>query len=517
MPLVKVAVAEKAFVRKARRNPAYFIWYITGLKPTKQHLQWLQAIFDPKSKYTNIIAYPGSGKTHILERSFAWLIGAMPWLTNALISVSTDQAKARLKTVRDIIEHEPRYKNVFPHIELDPKKGVNAHKLNVWSRVWRNPHTGVADYEGEEIPYNVWRSLIGRYGDLKGDTLITGSVTSQNIIGIRCSGIMGIDDPHNSKNSGTTEQINKVYHTITYDLLSRLTAINRGNYVADESKAVVISTRWVEDDTAGRLKKLERDDGSLVWKTYETPIVDEDGNVNIPEITTPKQVQDIKERSGGESSPVFQLAYMCNPMGGATGEIVHIMLKKDIPADFNAKEMKQLVISVDFAHTEKKGSDWTVYTAIARDKLSPFNVYMLDMMRFKKQRMTDKADLLKEFADKIFMAYECLDGILFEERDSQHEIETIRERYPDLPLKVVKTKGNKEIRFNILAPRIQQGRFYMNQAMKHAAATQTELLGFPSAIHDDIVDSLTLPFQQIGWSSGRIKSKLKPMRLPALI
>lgn len=506
----------------ARKNPAYFIWYINDLEPARKHLEWLKMIMN--NRYVNIISFPGSAKTFVLERYIAWLIGLKPWLSHAIASVSQEQAKARLKAIRQIIEYNERYKNVFPNIHLDFKAGVNMQRLNVWSSKWRNPNTGIVDFNSEsELSYGQYRAQISRWGDPKNSTLITGSITSSNIIGARITGVFGVDDPHDSTNSATEEQRQKVIRRITYDFGTRLTESKYGKTVIDESQMVMVATRWFETDAPGHAMSMVNEDGKPVWASMTNPIENEEGEPTIPEFWDKPNIEKVKERSGGVDSPVFQLAYMCNPVGAASGEITIDMLRRDLPLEdpeILVQRFKRLIISCDFAHSESMKSDFTVFMAIAKDDEAPFNVYILDMLRFKRSQIKDKVAKLSSFADKIFNIYGKLDYIYMEENDSQPEYQACKNDYPDLPVKQVKTKGDKQTRFDAFSPYAQQRRLFINQKMResgHLGALWSEFTGFPGAGHDDCCDAASLPFQLEEWRPTRLKVSSMRVQLPLVV
>jgi len=489
---IKVNTIEERWIERSRSNVADFITYLTDGEniPADHHLDWLEAIFGNNSARVNIIAFPGSGKTSIVNYSFAWLIGLMPWLTNLICSASTDQAKGRLSAVREMITLNQRYFNVFPWIEIDNKRPNNSTQLNVWSRLWKNSKV--------EIDYSSYRSLIARYGQPKDHTLLAAGITSKVINGVRISGLGAVDDAHDIENSATPQARKKVIDFFRKIFLTRFTP-------TPYARGAVIGTRWAVDDLSGTLAEEKRLDGTPVWATIITPIEDGEEKPTWPEVWDKDKVAERAEEVGGKDGPEWQLSYLNNAIGLASGEFTPDMLRIDLPEEL--PDFREVFISCDFAHTEAMASDWTVYAAVARDHEKNFGYYILDIERFKKSQISDKTDNLAKFSDQIYENFGRLDGILFEDKDSQAEVQSLGEKRPDLPIKVVKTKGDKGTRLNAVGNKAQQQKkFFINQKMKYRSALVSELLGFPKAKHDDTCDAVSLPFQLPEWSTLSLRA-----------
>lgn len=487
---------EHSYIMQARQNPFFFMEYVTGMTPAEHHIQWLNDIFSKDASRVNIVAFPGSGKSHVLIYAIAWLIGVKPGLTNIICSVNKEQAAQRLNAIMELVELNERYKNVFPWIQKDKRRPNNQTTMNVWSKIWE--YKG-RKFQHPELDYMGWRKNVTEKGEPKDHTLFAAGITSKTVIGKRCTGIMGVDDPHDYQNSGTEQQRLKVVGSFRNTILTRLVPTKT-------ARCVVISTRWAETDMAGTLmEEVRQKTGGKVWATTVTPVEDPDtGEPTWPKVWGTEQIDDRSDEVGGREGPMFQLSYMNNPLGEANGEVTMDMLRFPLPDKL--PDFKDLVISVDFAHTENLKSDYTVCTLIGRDDAKPFNVYILAMIRFKKGQINEKVAKLAEFADWVYDEYNRLDAILFENKDSMHEVDVMRQDHPDLPIKIISTKGDKERRFDGIAYRIQKEHFFINITMPHYGALCTELVGFPGATHDDIVDTISLPFQQPSWRADRMRS-----------
>lgn len=488
--------AEQWWIDRARNNPAFFMQYITEMEPPKHHLEWLYYIFSPDYPRVNIVAFPGSGKTHTTVYALGWLIGKRPWSTNIICSVSSDQAKDRLAAVKELVTINERYKNVFPWIQLDRQRRNNSEALNVWSTKWKDPN--------KEMDYTQWRSLVAKFGEPKDNTLFASGITSKSVIGKRVTGLLVIDDPHDEENSATPEQRQKIVKFFKNTLTTRLVP-------ESNAKIVIINTRWNEDDLAGTVMDEKRKDGTPIWKTCVTPIEDEDEVPVWPEVWNKNEVEKRADEMGGKESPMYMLAYLNNTLGASLGEITKDMIKP-IPHNIDYKQvLKEIVITCDFARSKKLRSDYIVFNAIGRSKERIFDTYVLDIMRFKEKQTSVKCENLSEFFDKIYENFPNINisKVVFEEADSTAEESYMRENYPDIPIEVIKTKGDKEERFKSVAYRCQIGRFYANTSMKSYHAMVNEMIVFPGGKHDDICDTLSLAFQLSSWRTIRLKAGRK--------
>lgn len=482
--------AEKYLIDKARQNPADFIFYLTERKLAKHHLKWLLAFLDPRISHTNIVAPRESAKTTISVYYLAWLIGKKPHLTHFIGSVSSKQSTDRLQMVKEIMQM-PRFVNVFPWIHVDLKRSETMKEFSVWSEKWANGDS--------RLDYSQYRSLVARFGSLSNPTVFAAGIGSSEIIGRRFSGMVLLDDPHDEQNSSTEDQRIKVE-----DFLNRTLLPCR----QDGSKAVVISTRWAVTDLSGRLKNKP-----TIWFTIDTPAINSDGSSYWPEYWSIEKLDKKREEIG---EVMFQTMYMNNPNALASNMFKIDFLRTPLPNSVTLQDsIKKIVVSVDLAVTTKAVSDYTVCAAVAIDDSKPYSVYVLDLLRGKYDFNSALREI-NRFSRHIFQAYGKLDGILFEQQGFQRAwAEELRERFPDLPVKLVPTKGDKTARLGALAVKAQRGLLYINTSMFSYPAMCSELISFPRASHDDIADALSLPFQY--WGETEMASGIILMQSPYLL
>jgi predicted phage terminase large subunit-like protein len=469
VPLVR---AEAEWVRRARSNPADFTYYLTEMRPAKHHLVWWNAMLS--GNRVNIVSPREAAKTTILVYTLAWLIGKNPFLTHFLGSVTLEQAQDRLSMIRDIIQYNDRYHNVFPGLYIDTKRDNNKSEFSVWSE-W---------VDGQPVDYTTYRILVGHRGSLKDPTLFAAGAGSSQTIGRRFSGFCLVDDPHSESNSATEDLRNKIDDWYHRTLLP---------CVKEEGKAVVISTRWADTDLSGRLK------AKPMWNTIEIPaITPATGESYWPEYW-PLEKLEAKRAEIGEV--MFQLMYLNNPNALASGQFTLDMLSKHIPERF--PDLDSLVIATDFAKTTNRSSDYSVFAAIGRSKERPYDIYVFDLWRGKVQWL-EVFDQLSAFAERVMLTYGRLDKILIEKQGmSIGSEQELKARYPELPVALVPIRGDKGDRLDGVAAIAQRGGLYINTHMADYRALVSEILGFPRATHDDCVDAISLPIQYWGGSSSR--------------
>jgi phage terminase large subunit-like protein len=497
-----VESAEQKLIKRARTNFYDFVMYMSdGEMPlADHHISWVYHILT--NTRTNIVAPRGSGKTNTLNMLMAWWIGNKPWTSNAIVSVSASQAEERLADIQDIILSE-RFQNVFPHVHMDYQRPNTMKEFSIWASRWKD--------EEEIIDRGEFRQRVRKSSeaDSKSKTLFAFGITSSGIPGKRINGLLIIDDPHDEKNSATIVQRDKVESFVKKSLFGCLTP---------GSKIVCISTRWAEDDLAGRLMEDKTKDGEDVWKSIEIPAILPNGESYWPSFWPIDRLEDKRAEIG---STMFQLMYMNNPRGLSSGEFSLDMLRNGVDLD-NLPDFRDLWISTDIAESLANDADYSVFTLVARSKpkrnkdgrLVPFDYYVLDMWRGRVQ-FKECMKQLSEFAAGCELRFGKIKGILFEKQGFQKAwADEIATRNPDLKVIRVSLHGrSKSLRMKAVAAKAQSNHFLVNMKMPYYEAMCSEMLSFTGekGNQDDICDTLSLPFQLWGWnpSGGRAGRKTR--------
>lgn len=177
-----------------------------------------------------IEAFRGSTKTTTVTITFcAFRIGHDPVRANLLIQVGDDIATDNTRQIADIIDNNPGWKRVFPHVVPDRDMGWGASGYEV--KVTHDTKTG------EEIDYTAWRAL---NSERKDPTLVGVGYKSRQIIGKHPDGFLAIDDIHDENNTSSRREQEKVRQILTGTIFPTMTP---------DTWKVFIGTPWNENDT----------------------------------------------------------------------------------------------------------------------------------------------------------------------------------------------------------------------------------------------------------------------------
>jgi len=213
MPRLPPEVLEKA--KRARDDFPTFIdlvWKFSPLKHQKRWFKELERIVSGEINELLFIAPRGAGKSALVGVLFlAWMIGNNPDKHYGLVCYGDKQAWRRSKAVRSIIEFDPVYKLIFPHIKPDRRN---------WSREsFTVQRTDTADLH----------------------PTLTAVGSASGIISSRLHGLV-YDDPHDERNSKTAAKRRQVVETYDNAIFPCLEG---------EAWTVCIATRYADDDLPG--------------------------------------------------------------------------------------------------------------------------------------------------------------------------------------------------------------------------------------------------------------------------
>ena len=468
-----VSDAEAFLIERARDDPFTFIAYVSGKIPAPHHIAWLKRIFDwsdPINLRLEFIAPRDSAKSTIAVYAMVWFISRYPWKTNGIMSVTKDQAEKRMNMIKGIIEHNQRYRNVFPWIKIDYKERCTQSEFTVVADKLYDPET----HETTNIAYHTWRSMIARFGSLKDPTLRTGGRGSSTIIGGRISGFMMLDDIIDEDDVNPDIQ-SEVYEYLMNTIIPLLN---------DTAKCIYIGTRWMIDDVPEKLMNNPSWYHEVISALHVDAVTGEltsywDDYWSVPKLLARKKEMD--------NDAWFDLQYQNNPRALVAAKFKLDSLERPLPPVLPL--FKSLYIGSDFASSLKKRADWTVFSAVAFDMLS--NIYVLDMLRLKGTP-DDWLFALGRFYDRVINHYGLLTKMLIERVNFQTWAESmIKRKYPKLPLDLVAPIGDKGDRLQPLAIMFNEGRGFVNKRMAEYPVFKTEALNFPHT-HDDTLDSVTI-------------------------
>ena len=396
---------------------------------------------------------PQHGKSEIVSRKFpAWALGVNPLLKIVGSSYSADLAQQFSRSIQRTIDSS-EYTEVFPNTYLNNMR-VKTDTQRGWLR-------NVDQFE--TVGFGGFYKAIGVGGSLTGTPVD---------IGI-------IDDPvKDALEAGSQTYRDRIWDWYTDVFLTRL---------HNNSKQILIMTRWHEDDLAGRL--LEREPEK--WTVVSIPAIRED--MNLPE--DPRQIGealweaqhslerllDVEKRS----PRTFAALYQQRPTI-AGGNIVKREWFKHVKlAEFKRiYDGEPIVFFLDTAYTDKTDNDPSGIIATCKigGDLYVTHAHKV-MMKFP--------DLLR-FIPEYARAHGYTNRSSIRVEPKANGISVVDQLKETSGLNVVRTpspKDSKETRLYAASPTIEAGRVILVDGAWNEAF-EDEICGFPAKPHDEYVDIL---------------------------
>lgn len=428
-----------------------YLRFVLNIKVELHQRGWLDACQeigdDPSGQKIVIIAPPGSGKSVFVAVGFtSWIIGKYPDEHFGLISFADKPAQERATAVRNIIEHEQPYHFTFSHIEPD---------YSSWAKgSFRIKRKSVGD------PHPTLRAA--------------GALAA--VVSYRLSGLV-IDDPHDPKNSGNPRNREKVYNNYVDAISTRL---------IPKAWQLVITTRWADDDFAGRLLQL-RHKGAPVWRKVHVPALDARGKTYWPSHIPQEELDRIKY-----TMPVtFAIQYMGDTAGGETQIIPEIASYGDYERDergcpteeFVKKQDLVIGMGWDTGLKDKQENDFSVGYVGGLDQNG--HIWVIDRL---KGHMP-----IGDIVRGTISTHEKwqLTGVWFEDSAAgTPATQLIMEEMPVIPCSTVYYGGGKRNRAEVLAQYIRNGQIRFPRSAEWVEDAVYNLTHFPHVAHDDDVDAL---------------------------
>ena len=396
-----------------------------------------------------VIMPPRHGKSELVSLRFpCWYLGKHPldYIVESGYAESISLTHSR--RARDIFV-SPKMSRLFPDIRFRPERA------------------------GQEtiIPE---RQAAHEWGTVQGGSYyavgIGGGLTGKGFnLGI-------IDDP--VKDAEEAESIiyrEKVWHWYITVFLPRQ---------APSAAIILVMTRWHEDDLAGRLLKLAKNDPNAdQWDVLHLPAI-KDGKALWPERYPIDVLERIKAGQAdnpeepGQGSRAFESLYQGNPTV-AEGQII----KREWWKFFQERPtFTRTLHSWDTAFKDKQQNDFSVCTVWGE---SHNGYYLLDVWRAKVE--------FPELKRAAIALYERdkPDLVLVEDKASGQSLVQELQRHTKIPILPVKVDSNKVARANSVTPLIESGKVLLPGSAPWLFDYIEELSAFPNAAHDDQVDSTT--------------------------
>lgn len=411
-------------------------------------------LFDGGTDRLMVFMPPQEGKSQkISRRTPAWLLAHDPTLRIAIVSYATNKAERWGRQIRrDILAH--------------PELGITLRADSRAAGRWETEQGGSLICVG-----------------------IDGGITGEPI------DVLVIDDPIR----GRAEAESLTYRETAWDWWES----NGSTRLSSRGKAVLMLTRWHEDDIAGRLEKHEPGG----WKVLRIPAI---AGANDPLGRQPgEELASVQNRKPGHfaylksvrSSYVFNSIYQQTPVAseGNLFKRPDFRYWQGMPADTArhgvlrgqrvdlAGRVVMLddcwrFITVDLAASKRTSADWTVASAWA---ISPDGDLVLlgrNRGRLAEAEHWDHVRPLQQrwAADTVFIEQSFISTTL-----------AIDATAAGIPVQPLAADTDKVTRAIPATARVRQHRVWFPAGVDWLDEWCDELASFPSAAHDDQVDTLS--------------------------
>lgn len=402
-----------------------------------------------------IFVPPQHGKSEIVSRKLpAWVLGKNPRCKIVGSSYSAYLAQQFSRSIQRTMDEE-NYSLLFPdtflnsqNVSTDAKRGY-LRNIDIF----------------ETVGYGGFYRAVGVCGGLTGTSVDLGI----------------IDDPVKDAIEANSDTYrNRVWDWYLNVFLTRL---------HNQSKQLLIMTRWHEDDLAGRLLKTEPEK----WEVVSIPAIREDfddiydrrdiGEALWEEKHSLQKLLNMKSRSGR----VFSALYQQHPTIEGGNIVKREWFRTISMADFKTLRYNEpMRFYVDTGYNEKKSTDNDPTGILAACKID-VNIYLYDAQKVYK----NMPDLLRFIPDYLYAhCYNDESVLAIEPKANGESVVQMFEQLTNINVKRTPVPhDSKDVRFKAVSPRIECGRVYLVEGSWNEEF-MTEVCGFPTQPHDEYVDIL---------------------------
>lgn len=239
---------------------------------------------------------------------------------------------------------------------------------------------------------------------------------------------------------------------------------------------VAVTTRWHEDDWAGRVLKNMVDPLSDQWHVIHLKAIDDEGQALWPARYPLESLEQIRATIGSRD---FETIYQGNP-SIATGNLFKREGWQFIDAEI--LDETPVISTIQVYDTAFKSGEENDYSVCLTMHLTHKGFIIADMWR-GKVTFPDLEGTVERLYDRDMPSY-----VLVEDAASGQSLIQALQRRSRIPIKGVQVKGDKVSRANAVTGLVESGRVSLVRAPWNHDFIE-ELSSFPSGAHDDIVDS----------------------------
>lgn len=441
----------KSFVAHVKKDYV-FNWHHSLIADTIQRF-----LKDPSRKKLAIFVPPQHGKSELTTRlAPAYAHGENPNLKIAICSYSSDLAKAFNRSVQRYIDSD-EYMEIYPNTRLNSKNVVTVQS---WLR-------NSEEYE-----------IVNKKGSLK--AVGVGGGLSGHPVDLAI-----IDDPIKDYKEAASEVVREAVWNWYVSVLS--------TRLHNDSKQILIMTRWHADDLAGRLlnSAYSEDEFYTPWEVLSLPAILEQltegdprsvGEALWPNRHSLNKILSIKS----QSENIFNSLYQQNPVkkGGNKVNTDKLIWVDSIPDHLYAD------MWIDGAYTKESKNDPTGIMEVYFDEFNS-RLY-ISLCKSKHQELPE---LIREVkltsgrarwstirGSKVFIEPKASGKSLKQMLDVDKERSVIA-----LEIDSYLVQEGKDARLQLAAVYIEAGRIHVLRRPENDIMVE-QLSGYPNVAHDEFVD-----------------------------
>lgn len=442
--------------------------------------QYLNKFIKKEIKRLVVFMPPRHGKSELTSRRLPALIhGYYPNDEILLAAYNGTLASDMIVDVQRIMDSQ-KYKDIFPHISITPENAASKYSRT--------------KTEHELIPYidPTNNAQFNYRGSMKAAG-VGGTFT-----GLGGNWVL-IDDPvKNREDADSFAYREMVYKWYASTLRTRL----------EKNASILITmTRWHEDDLAGRLLKLMKEDPKAdQFTVLSLPAIKvDDSNIHdsrqIGEALWPNKydINEIETIKASVGAREFSSLYQQSPVseGGNLVQEKWFKFYVQRPVKFD-----MIIQSWDFAVKDKATSDFTVgqvWGRIGTDK------YLLDQIRGRFDFPTACQKVI-ELSNKY---PDCRKKMIEGKANGPAIIQTLRKHISGLV--EVEPRGDKVARLHAVSPEFESGHIYLpdKSICPWIGDYLNEMLAFPTGTNDDQVDATTQAIDELISQDRTIQPRIR--------
>lgn len=428
------------------KNLIAFAQYMDKSFQSPNHIQLiakhLQDVTTGKIRYLIINMPPRHGKSQLCTRLFpTWYLGNKPEAQIIVSSYSANLAVSFTRFQRNLCNTQ-EYREVFPKLKI---KQDNKSKNE-----WETTYGGVVIGAGVDGP------ITGRGADLA-----------------------LIDDPFKNYEEAKSE-VNRetVWNWYQSTLLTRL---HPGGAI------ILIQTRWVTDDLAGKL--IEKDgtkENGGKWTVLKLPAISEKGEALWKERYT---IEDLKEVRKSQGEKIFQAMYQQEPVD----------IQEKLFTDPQIEETPEKLKLIAYLDPAFGGNDYCAFTiGTSHTENNKTKIYIKHGSIWKAQ-----IDETYDNVEKLCKQYNV--QTLYIESNQAQTVLSYELNKRGIYTKQVKNIQNKHLRI-VNAIKLNWERIYFSNTVN--ADYLKQIINYSElSIHDDAPDSLAGLIERLNASSGDINKR----------